>query len=174
MSKKTQDAKKQKINDEITAKTVRVIGPKGEKLGLFLINKALEKAEEYDLDLVEVSPGAEPPVCKLMDYGKIKYSQAKKNKSQKKNQHKSVNKIIKMKPNISSNDLERKICDIQKFLDKKYNVSVQLVMRGRQKNFSDLAESNTINKIKESLERFIIRNIDKQPGKIIANFAPEK
>lgn len=169
-----QKEKNQKINDEIEARTVRVIGPDGEKLGILSIDDALYRASSIDLDLVEVAPTANPPVCRIIDYGKVKYNQAKKQKHQKKSQHKVVTKMVKMKPNIDGHDLERKIAEIQKFLDKKFNVTVQVVLKGRQRNFTDLAQTNTIERVKEALQNFILKNVNKQPNRITADFAPQR
>ena len=161
------------INEEIRAKKVRVIDPNGKMLGILNIKKALEKSEHFQMDLVEVAPQAKPPVCRITDYGKLRYELTKKKKNQKKNQHKIVTKHVRLKPNIGDHDLLRKIAEIQKFLDKGCNVTVQVLLKGRQKGFVDLAEVNTIEKIKEHLENARLKNTNKQPNRITADFYPE-
>ena len=97
------------INEQIRDREVRVIGPDGEMLGIMSALEARKLAEEADLDLVKISPGAKPPVCKIIDYGKYKYEKTRKEKDAKKKQHTVEIKEIRMSPNIDTNDLQTKI-----------------------------------------------------------------
>jgi len=116
---------------------VRVIDPDGNQLGIIPIHTALSSAEEFGLDLVEVSPNATPPVCKIMDYGRFRYQQTKKQQEAKKKQARIQVKEIKVRPKTDSHDLEVKLGHIQKFIEKKNKVKVTVVFRGREITLTD-------------------------------------
>ena len=120
------------INEQIRDREVRVIGPDGEMIGIMSANEARRLAEEANLDLVKISPGAKPPVCKIIDYGKYKYEKTRKEKDAKKKQHTVEIKEIRMSPNIDTNDLQTKINAARKFLSKGDRVKVTLRFRGRE------------------------------------------
>ena len=120
------------INEQIRDKEVRVIGADGEQLGIMSSKEALALAEEAELDLVKIAPTAKPPVCKIVDYGKYKYDQMRKEKESKKKQHVVEIKEIRLSPNIDSNDLNTKINAAKKFLAKGDRVKVTLRFRGRE------------------------------------------
>jgi translation initiation factor IF-3 len=120
------------INEQIRDREVRVIGADGEMLGIMSALEARKLAEEADLDLVKISPGAKPPVCKIIDYGKYKYEKTRKEKDAKKKQHTVEIKEIRMSPNIDTNDLQTKINAARKFLTKGDRVKVTLRFRGRE------------------------------------------
>ena len=120
------------INEQIRDKEVRVIGADGEQLGIMSSKEALALAEEAELDLVKIAPTAKPPVCKIVDYGKYKYDQMRKEKESKKKQHVVEIKEIRLSPNIDSNDLNTKINAARKFLTKGDRVKVTLRFRGRE------------------------------------------
>jgi translation initiation factor IF-3 len=109
-----------------------VIDPDGNQVGVIPIHQALAAAGDFGLDLVEVSPNASPPVCKIMDYGRYKYEQTKKLQEAKKKQSTSQLKEIKVRPKTSDHDLETKIGHIRKFIAKKDRVKVTVVFRGRE------------------------------------------
>ena len=109
-----------------------MIGADGEMLGIMSAAEARKLAEEADLDLVKISPGAKPPVCKIIDYGKYKYEKTRKEKDAKKKQHTVEIKEIRMSPNIDTNDLQTKINAARKFLTKGDRVKVTLRFRGRE------------------------------------------
>ena len=111
---------------------MRVIDPDGNQLGVIPIQSALASAEEFGLDLVEVSPNATPPVCKIMDYGRFKYQQDKKQQEAKKKQSRIQVKEIKVRPKTDTHDLEVKLGHIQKFIEKRNKVKVTVVFRGRE------------------------------------------
>lgn len=120
------------INEEIKVKEVRLLSETGEQLGIVELNKALEMAGSKNLDLAMISPNAEPPVCKIMDYGKFRYEQARKDKDAKKKQKVVVVKEIRLRPGIGDNDLMTKSNHAIKFLQKGDKVKVELRFRGRE------------------------------------------
>lgn len=122
----------QLINEEIKAPEVRLIGEDGGQLGVVPIAEALQKAEEASLDLVLIAPTAQPPVCKIIDYGKFRYEAARKEKDAKKKQKTVEVKEVRLSPNIDENDLNTKVGSARKFLEKGNKVKVSLRFRGRE------------------------------------------
>lgn len=120
------------INRDIRAKEVRVIDPDGNQIGVLPTYKALATAGDFGLDLVEVSPNATPPVCKIMDYGRYKYEQTKKKQEAKKKQSTFQVKEIKVRPKTGEHDLQTKLGHIRKFIEKKDKVKVTVMFRGRE------------------------------------------
>ena len=127
------------MNERIRAREIRVIGDDGEQFGILTVNEALALAAEKSLDLVEISPNATPPVCKIMDYGKFKYEKTKKEKENKKKQKNVVIKEIRIKPHIDEHDKETKISQIKKFIEKEYKVKISLRLSGREKLHAESA-----------------------------------
>lgn len=120
------------INEQIRDKEVRVISEDGEQLGVMSAKDALKMAKEAELDLVKIAPTAKPPVCKIIDYGKYKYEQTRKEKEAKKKQKVTEVKEIRLSPNIDVNDLNTKANQARKFLSKGDKVKVALRFRGRE------------------------------------------
>lgn len=120
------------INEQIRDKEVRVIGENNEQLGIMPIREAMRLAEEAELDLVKIAPTAKPPVCRIVDYGKFKYEQLRKEKEAKKKQKVIEIKEIRLSPNIDTNDLNTKINAAKKFLTKGDRVKITLRFRGRE------------------------------------------
>ena len=120
------------INEQIRDKEVRVIGESGEQLGIMSSKEALALAEEAGVDLVKIAPNAQPPVVRIVDYGKFKYEQMKREKEAKKKQHVVEIKEIRLSPNIDTNDLNTKINAAKKFLKDGDRVKVTLRFRGRE------------------------------------------
>ena len=120
------------MNKGIRASQVRVIGADGEQVGILPIHEALRIAGDDNLDLVEVSPDAKPPVCKIMDHGKFKYEQTKKKQEAKRKQKTTQIKEIKVRPKTNDHDLQTKVKHIEKFIGKNDKVKVTLVFRGRE------------------------------------------
>ena len=120
------------INEQIRDREVRVIGEDGEQLGIMSAREALQLAEEAGVDLVKIAPTAKPPVCKIVDYGKFKYEQTRKEKEAKKKQKVIEIKEIRLSPNIDTNDLNTKVNAARKFLSKGDRVKVTLRFRGRE------------------------------------------
>lgn len=120
------------INEQIRDKEVRVIGENGEQLGVMSAKDAMKLAEDAELDLVKIAPTAKPPVCKIVDYGKFRYEQARKEKEAKKKQKVIEVKEIRLSPNIDTNDLNTKISAAKKFIAKGDKVKITLRFRGRE------------------------------------------
>lgn len=125
------------INAMIRAREVRLIDPDGNQLGIVPTEQAFKTAAEFGLDIVEISPNANPPVCKIMDYGKYKYELTKKKQEAKKKQITFQIKEIKIRPKTGEHDLQVKIGHIKKFLGKKDKVKVTVIFRGREIMLSD-------------------------------------
>ena len=120
------------INEQIRDKEVRLIGENGEQLGIMSSREAMQLAREAELDLVKIAPTAKPPVCKIIDYGKFRYEQARKEKEAKKKQKVIEIKEVRLSPNIDTNDLNTKTSAARKFLEKGDKVKVTLRVRGRE------------------------------------------
>jgi translation initiation factor IF-3 len=144
-------SKEVKVNKEIRARQVRVIGENGEQLGILHIKEALRAAEEHSLDLVEVSPAAEPPVCKLMDYGKFRYEQAKKEKDSKFKRRTLDVKEVKLRPKIDDNDFNVKKNTAERILKTGNKVKITLMFRGREVVYTELGKQLMM-KLSEELE----------------------
>ena len=121
-----------RINKDITAEEIRVVDGEGEMRGVMKLADALELAEESGLDLVELSPNAKPPVCKILDYGKYKYEQQKKANEARKKQKTIDVKEVKIRPNIEKHDYDVKMRNARKFLEKGDKVKVTMRFRGRE------------------------------------------
>ena len=148
------------INGQIREKEVQLIGANGEKLGVVSTREALEKAAENDLDLVLFSPNAKPAVCKIMNYGKYKFEQAKKEKEAKKKQKVLEVKELRVTPNIEEHDFEFKSKNARKFLTDGNKVKITVRFRGREVNNSKAGEV-VLNKFIEKLED--IATVEKAP-----------
>lgn len=140
-----------RINGEITARSVRLVDENGEMLGVVQIREALEKASQAGLDLVEVSPNAEPPVCKILDFGKYKYEEQKKKNEARKKQKVIEIKEIKLRPGIDENDYQVKMRAMKKFLDEGDKVKVTLRFRGREMAHQELGV-RVLDRVKEELD----------------------
>ena len=132
------NSKGQRVNEMIRVREVRLIDDEGNQKGIVPTLEALKLAKEKDLDLVEVSPNANPPVCKILDYGKYRFEQEKKLRDSKKNQKVLKLKEIRMQPKIGSGDLDTKAKHIQEFLDEGDKVKVTIRFRGRELAHTDL------------------------------------
>ena len=162
------------INEQIRDKEVRVIGEDGEQLGVMSDRDALKLAEEAGVDLVKIAPTAKPPVCKIVDYGKFKYEQTRKEKEAKKKQKVVEIKEIRLSPNIDSNDLNTKVNAAKKFISKGDRVKVTLRFRGRE-----MAHMNTSKHILDDFAQALadIAVVDKAPkveGRSMTMFLAEK
>ncbi|HCQ5968458.1 TPA: translation initiation factor IF-3 [Clostridioides difficile] len=128
------------INEQIKDKEIRVLSPAGEQLGVMPTKEAQAMANSKNLDLVQISPNANPPVCKIMDYGKFRYEQARKEKEAKKKQKTIVVKEVRLRPGIEQNDLNTKANNAIKFLKKGDKVKVELRFRGRELGHKDIGK----------------------------------
>ena len=120
------------INEQIRDKEVRVIAENGDQLGVMPVKEAMKLAQEAELDLVKIAPQAQPPVCKIIDYGKYRYELARKEKEAKKKQKTVEVKEVRISPNIDTNDLNTKVNNAKKFIAKGNKVKVTLRFRGRE------------------------------------------
>jgi len=162
------------INEEIRDKEVRVIGEAGQQLGIMSAKEALALAEEAGLDLVKIAPMAQPPVCRIVDYGKFKYEQLRKEKEAKKKQKVTEVKEIRLSPNIDTNDLNTKMNAARKFLTKGDRVKVTLRFRGRE-----MAHMNTSKHILDDFAEnlsdvAVVEKAPKVEGRSMTMFLTEK
>lgn len=148
------------INRQIRAKEVQLIGENGEKLGVISFNDALAKAEEKNLDLVLVAPNANPVVCKIMNYGKYKFEQAKKEKEAKKKQKVQETKELRITPNIEEHDFGFKAKNARKFLEDGNKVKITVRFRGRELNNTKMGEE-VLNQFIKNLEDISV--VEKSP-----------
>ena len=162
------------INEQIRDKEVRVIGEDGEQLGIMSSREALQLAEEAGVDLVKIAPTAKPPVCRIVDYGKFKYEQTRKEKEARKKQKVIEIKEIRLSPNIDTNDLNTKINAARKFLTKGDRVKVTLRFRGRE--MAHMANSKHIlDDFAEALaDVSVIEKAPKVEGRTMTMFLTEK
>jgi len=153
--------KKLRVNQEIRAGEVRLVGKKGEQLGIMPVPQALEIAKKNNLDLVEVAPIAVPPVCRLLDYGKYKYEQAKKERELRKSQKVSTLREVRLRPKIGNHDFEAKARSVRKLLDEGDKVKVTIMFRGREITHPDIG-LRLLQRMVESLKE--TASIDQQPS----------
>ncbi|MEI6222817.1 MAG: translation initiation factor IF-3 [bacterium] len=128
------------MNEAVKVPTMRLLGPEGDQIGIESRERALQLAVEFELDLVLISPNAEPPVCRIMDYDKFRYQQIKKIQKAQKKQKKVEIKELRMRPNISSNDLNVKIKRAKEFLEDGNKVKLNLQFVGRENLHVDIGE----------------------------------
>jgi len=139
---------------------VRLIGPEGEQLGILPIQDALQKAREFELDLVEISPTARPPVCRIMDYGKFKYELAKKDKQAKKKQHAFQLKEMRYRPKIEEHDYQFKTKHVRTFLEAGSKVRAFVMFRGREMTRIEFGRK-ILDRLQKDLEDIAL--VDSQP-----------
>ncbi|HEY8496205.1 MAG TPA: translation initiation factor IF-3 [Limnochordales bacterium] len=133
-----------RVNGEIRVREVRVISPEGEQLGIMPIREALLLAQERNLDLVEVAPNAQPPVCRIMDYGKFRYEQSKRERDVRKKQKAITVKELRMTPKIDTHDFQIKLRNAERFLRDGDKVKVTVRFRGREIVHADLARDKLV------------------------------
>ncbi|MCH5344507.1 MAG: translation initiation factor IF-3 [Acetatifactor sp.] len=162
------------INEQIRDKEIRLIGEDGQQLGIMSSKEAMKLAEDAGLDLVKIAPTANPPVCKIVDYGKYKYEQVRKEKEARKKQKTVEIKEIRLSPNIDTNDLNTKISAARKFLGKGDKVKITLRFRGREMAHMNNSK-HILDDIAESLSDIAV--VDKAPkveGRSMTMFLTEK
>ena len=148
------------LNDDIRDSEVRLIGATGEQLGIMPSSRALDIAEEQGLDLVKISPQANPPVCKLMDYGKFRFEQSKREKEARKNQHIVEIKEVRMSPGIDVGDFNTKLKNAQKFLAEGNRVKVSVRFRGREMAHTEIGRDLLLRFAEQAGE---VANLEKEP-----------
>jgi translation initiation factor IF-3 len=149
-----------RINRDIRASEVRLIDPQGDQAGIVATEEALRIAEDYGLDLVEVAPNSTPPVCRIMDYGKYRYQQAKKTKDAKKKQTVIHVKEVKLRPKTEEHDIQYKIAHVKRFLMEGNRAKITIQFRGREIAHPDLAR-RVIERILEGTEGLGV--VDQEP-----------
>ncbi len=163
-----------RINREIRAERVRVITEDGEQLGIMTLRDALMKAESFGVDLIEIAPNADPPVCKMIDYGKFRYHQTKKEKESKKASHQVKVKEVKFKPNIDEHDLQTKIKHIREFLQKGNKVRITCTFRGREMLYLAKGEKLLERVFEETKDLAVIESPIKTLGRTMSlSLAPQ-
>ena len=143
-----------RINEEIRIREVRVTDVNGEQLGIMLTKDALKLAEEQHLDLVEVAPKARPPVCRIMDFGKYRYEQQKRDKEARKKQKVITIKEVKLRPNIEQHDFEVKLKNAQRFIEEGNKVKVTVMFRGRELSHPEIGNA-VLDRISKALEESV-------------------
>jgi len=152
--------KKLRVNEAIKTRECRLVGDKGEQLGVMPLHQALDLAKKKNFDLVEVAPTSIPPVCRMMDYGKFKYEQAKKEREMKKGQKISILREIRLRPKIGEHDFESKTRSVKKLLEGGDKVKITIMFRGREITHANLGW-RLLEKMMESLKGTV--SIEKQP-----------
>ena len=148
------------INNQIRADKVRVIDPDGKQLGIFNLQEAIQKAKETGLDLILITRKVQPPICKIMDYGKYLYRESKKERKQKATKAGEL-KNVRLSFNISEHDLQTRVRATEKFLKKGYRVRVEMVLRGREKALSDFSKQK-INHFLEVLKETVPIKVERE------------
>jgi len=149
-----------RVNRRIFSKSLRLIGPDGEQLGIFPRELALKRAEEEGLDLVEVAAGANPPVCRIMDFSKYQYEQEKRERDLRKHQRQLQIKEVRLRPRIGGHDYEVKLKHVRGFLKEGRKVKIRMFFRGREISHKDLG-SQLMEKFIKDIED--VSKIDKAP-----------
>ena len=139
------------VNENIRAREVRLIGPNGDQLGIKKIREALQLAQEANLDLVNVAPNAKPPVCRIMDYGKYRYEQSKRDKEARKKQKVITVKEVRLSSNIDEHDFQTKLRNVKKFLRKGDKVKCSIRFRGREITHQNIGRE-VLNRIAEEVK----------------------
>jgi len=152
--------KQLRVNERIKTREVRLVGEKGEQLGIMPMYQALEIAREHNLDLVEVAATASPPVCRLLDYGKYRYEQTKKERQARKSQKVSLLKEVRLRPKIGDHDFEAKARSIKKLLGGGDKVKVTVMFRGREITHSEIG-FRLLQRMVESVKE--VATIGRQP-----------
>ena len=160
--------KGQRINDMIRVREARLIDDEGNQKGIVPTLEALKMAKEKDLDLVEVSPNANPPVCKILDFGKYRFEQEKKLRESKKNQKVLKLKEIRMQPKIGSGDLDTKAKHVQEFLDEGSKVKVTIRFRGRELAHTELGYDVLQEVLKRLTSAYVVEKAPAMDGKTMS------
>ncbi len=153
------------MNDKIRANEIRLIGADGENVGVVTPDRAIEMAETAGLDLVEISPNANPPVCKIMDFGKFKYEQQKRESEARKKQKIIEVKEVKFRPNTDTHDYEVKMRNVYKFLENGDKVKVTLRFRGREMAHQNLGRELLERVAEDTKEMGKVENMPKMEGR---------
>ena len=156
-----------RTNRRIKAREVRVIGPEGEQLGVLPVEQALARAQELGMDLVEVSPTAKPPVCKIMDYGKFKYLEKKKQNEAKKKQVVVLLKEVKFRPRTEEHDYETKLKKIREFLGEANKAKITVMFRGREMSHRELGQKVLERIMNDIKDVAVIESVPRMEGRLL-------
>lgn len=163
-----------RINERIRTKECRLVDENGEQLGIVPIKEALALSKERGLDLIEVAPSAAPPVCKIMDYGKYKYEQGKREREASKKQHVSEMKNIRMRPGIDEHDYQFKLKHVIKFLKDGHKVKISMVFRSREISHPEVARRSLDRMAQDVSEYGVVEKPSMMEGKtMIIIFSPK-
>jgi translation initiation factor IF-3 len=162
---KKQGRQEVRVNRRIRAREVRVIDPDGNQLGIIPLDEALKTAMEMDLDLVEVATKSDPPVCRIMDYGKFKYEQSKKSQESRKKQTIIHLKEIKLRPKTDDHDFQFKVRHMERFLKEGNKVKVSMIFRGREIMHPDIGEKILKRVIDFTKEFGVVEQAPKREGR---------
>ncbi|MDP1645460.1 MAG: translation initiation factor IF-3 [Thiobacillus sp.] len=169
------EKKQTRINGEITTPEIRLVGVEGEPLGIVKIYDALRQAEEADLDLVEIAPTAQPPVCKIMDYGKFKYQESKKQHEAKLKQKQVQIKEIKFRPGTDEGDYQIKLRNLIKFLEEGDKTKITLRFRGREMAHQEIGMNQLKRVAADLAELAVVEQFPKMEGRqLVMMLAPKK
>lgn len=167
-------APKHRVNHLIRVPEVRVIGPEGEQFGVLKTSEALKQAQEVGFDLVEVAPNSEPPVCRIMDFGKFKYEQSKKEHKIRQHQKSTQVKEIKLRPRTDKHDIETKVRQIRSFVADGNKTRVTVVFRGREMANQELGRQVMGKLVEEVGEFAVLESPPKMEGRnLYVIFAPK-
>lgn len=169
------EKKQTRINGEITAPEVRLVGTEGEQLGIVKLYEALRQAEDADLDLVEIAPTAQPPVCKIMDYGKFKYQESKKQHEAKLKQKQVQIKEVKFRPGTDEGDYQIKLRNLMRFLQDGDKTKVTLRFRGREMAHQEIGMEQLKRVSADLAELAVVEQFPKMEGRqLVMMLAPKK
>ncbi|MDN4592900.1 translation initiation factor IF-3 [Polycladomyces subterraneus] len=153
-------SREHQVNEAIRAREVRLIGPNGDQIGVVPLREALRMAQEANLDLVNVAPQAKPPVCRIMDYGKFRYEQSKREKEARKKQKTIQVKEVRLSPSIEEHDLQTKLRNVKKFLQSGDKVKLTIRFRGREITHQEIG-LGILNRMAKEVED--LAQVERQP-----------
>ena len=163
-----------RVNEDIVAPRVRVVADDGDMLGVFGSEQAVEMAQQKGLDLVEVSPDADPPVCKMMDFGRFKYAQKKREKESRKKSHSNERKEIRFRPKTDTADLQRKLDHARELLEDGYRLQLTMRLRGREMTYKEQAAQMLLSAVEQLSDVSTLESEGAEGRQIIAMLAPKK
>ncbi|MDZ7790038.1 MAG: translation initiation factor IF-3 [Xanthomonadales bacterium] len=167
--------KKTRRNEDITAREVRVVGSEGDQIGVMGIRDALERAGEEGMDLVEIAPQADPPVCRIMDWGKFRFEQSKKQQAARKKQKQIQIKEVKFRPGTDDHDYDVKMRNLRRFIDEGDRVKVTLRFRGREMAHQELGLDILQRVEKDMAEETVVEQRPRMEGRqMVMMLAPKK
>ncbi|MEE4637777.1 MAG: translation initiation factor IF-3 [Wenzhouxiangella sp.] len=167
--------KQTRRNEDITSPKVRVVGPEGDQIGVMSSRDALARAEEFGLDLVEIAPQAEPPVCRIMDWGKFKFETSKKAQAARKKQKQIQIKEIKFRPGTDDHDYDVKMRNLMKFIEEGNKVKVTLRFRGREMAHQELGRDLLKRVEQATSEETVVEQFPRMEGRqMVMMLAPKK